>query len=54
VNVNESKLGRVAGVDSSVFTIKAVGEVGQAVTRITAVVDAEQVPGGKVVYWRVD
>ena len=25
-NVNESKLSRVAGVDSSVFTIKAVGE----------------------------
>jgi len=54
VNVNESKLGRVAGVESSVFTIKAVGEVGQAVTRINAVVDASQVPGGKIVYWRVD
>ena len=54
LNVNESKLSRVAGVDSSVFMIKAVGEVGQAVTRITAVVDASQVPGGKVVYWRVD
>jgi general secretion pathway protein K len=39
---------------TSTFTLTSVGQVGDAATRITAVVDYSSSDEGKVVYWRTD